>query len=75
MERQQLYAQIPNELLGAFYNYIKKNMDKGIHIELMEKEIEFIKLEAENRGIPLMQLKKLGAGFVDKELDLMNKSM
>ncbi|WP_156291984.1 hypothetical protein [Oceanobacillus salinisoli] len=75
MERNQLYAKIPDELLGAFYIYIQNNIEKGTRIELMNNELELIEKEAMKRNIPLTQLQQIGLGFINNEMELLNKSL
>ena len=48
-----LYDQIPSELLAGFYYYININIEKGILSESMYHEIELIKQVAFKRGISL----------------------
>ncbi|WP_085993212.1 hypothetical protein [Oceanobacillus senegalensis] len=75
MERKSLYEKLPDELLGAFYCYIQNNIDKGIHIELMNKEIKLIEDEANKRGITVSCLKEMGTSFVSREMEILHKNM
>ena len=50
---ENLYDQLPSEVLAGFYYYININIEKGILSESMYHEIELIKQVAFKREISL----------------------
>lgn len=75
LERERLYSELTNELLGAFYIYIQDNMNKGLKLELMKTELEQIENEVHKRNIPLKKLVEIGLEFIEKEKERKKKDL
>lgn len=75
LERERLYSELTNELLGAFYIYIQDNMNKGLKLELMKTELEQIENEVHKRNIPLKKLVEIGLEFIEKEKERNKKDL
>ncbi|WP_156291734.1 hypothetical protein [Oceanobacillus salinisoli] len=70
MSRTNFYKKLSTELLGCFYFYIHKNIDKGINVNTLLHEKAFIEKEAEKRGISLIELRIIGYWITQKEKNL-----
>ncbi|WP_068677731.1 hypothetical protein [Oceanobacillus sp. Castelsardo] len=68
MERDEFYSNLPKHLLGAFYIYICKNIEKGIKFNNMRAELDIIENEVSKREIPISELIKEGENFIQKKV-------
>ncbi len=64
VERNEFYSSIPKHLLGAFYIYISKNIEKGIKIKKMRTELGIIEKEVSKRRMTISELIKEGESFI-----------
>jgi hypothetical protein len=55
-----LYEKLPTDVLAKFYYEIQKNIDRGVLSNAMYHETNLIKMEAEKRGLSLLELKQQG---------------